>query len=365
MHVPWGWIKQRPHFLAELLSQDYNVEVFYKKSFNVSSKNLLNKREDNYENLSINRFLIFPFNRFPILRNLEFLNTFFIRYQLPKISVYDYVWITSPLLYSIVKPLLKKSKIIYDCMDDAAEFPLAKRNVKLCSHILKSEAELLKDADIVFCSSDYLKAKILDRAHSNRKVTVVNNAISLPNVDNKYLCNEVNDEILSKIEKLSYPLLYIGTISEWFDFNMMLLILDKFPEINLVLIGPSDCMIPSHPRIHHLGTVERKYIYTIMDAAWALIMPFVVDELIRSVNPVKMYEYIYMRKNIIAPFYSEMKKFSSYAYLYKTESELELIISNLLTNKQGVTESAGKEMQIFAENNTWDSRYNQIKKELR
>ena len=38
MHIPWGWIKQRPHFLAELLSIDFDVDVFYKKPTIVSKK---------------------------------------------------------------------------------------------------------------------------------------------------------------------------------------------------------------------------------------------------------------------------------------------------------------------------------------
>ena len=27
MHIPWGWIKQRPHFFAEKLAEDAVVDV--------------------------------------------------------------------------------------------------------------------------------------------------------------------------------------------------------------------------------------------------------------------------------------------------------------------------------------------------
>lgn len=33
MHVPWGWIKQRPHFFAEYLAKDLIVDVYYKKLY--------------------------------------------------------------------------------------------------------------------------------------------------------------------------------------------------------------------------------------------------------------------------------------------------------------------------------------------
>ena len=31
MHIPWGWIKQRPHFFAEKLAKDVIVDVKYKQ----------------------------------------------------------------------------------------------------------------------------------------------------------------------------------------------------------------------------------------------------------------------------------------------------------------------------------------------
>ena len=99
--------------------------------------------------------------------------------------------------------------------------------------------------------------------------------------------------------------MYVGTISEWFDFDLLISILDEYKTINAVLIGPSDVKIPKHDRIHYLGTVERKYIFNIMSHAWVLVMPFLINELVKSVNPVKLYEYIYMGKPIIAPVIKE------------------------------------------------------------
>ena len=32
MHISWGWIKQRPQFLAEELAKYYEVDVFYRMS---------------------------------------------------------------------------------------------------------------------------------------------------------------------------------------------------------------------------------------------------------------------------------------------------------------------------------------------
>jgi len=86
--------------------------------------------------------------------------------------------------------------------------------------------------------------------------------------------------------------LYIGTISSWFDFESIILMLDKNESANFVLIGPVDISIPKHNRLHYFGTFSRDYLPFFMLNAHVLTMPFKVNQLIESVDPVKIYEYI-------------------------------------------------------------------------
>lgn len=140
MHIPWGWIKQRPHFLAELLSIDFDVDVFYKKPTIVSKKDLLTLVDNKYHNLSVRGFRYLPFEQIPVLRHLhcEWINTFLLIFQLPSFKKYDFIWVTSPLLYSVIRFFYKKdSKIIYDCMDDVLEFPAPKTNRVLYNKLLR------------------------------------------------------------------------------------------------------------------------------------------------------------------------------------------------------------------------------------
>lgn len=98
-----------------------------------------------------------------------------------------------------------------------------------------------------------------------------------------------------------------------------------------------------------------------MEQASALVMPFIVNELIRSVNPVKMYEYIYMEKPIIAPHYGEMEKFLPYVNLYHSNEEFMSLVTQLCEGELQITTEKGKEMKAFAEKNTWESRYEEVK----
>jgi teichuronic acid biosynthesis glycosyltransferase TuaH len=358
MHVPWAWIKQRPHFFAEYLNKDFDVNVIFKKPLKVSKSNLINKKN---EEMSISSFFIFPFQRILFLKKLKFLNhinDLLIRIQFPVIGKNDTVWVTSYSMYSLVHKFLPSEvKLVYDCMDDELEFPHIKNNPLILKEAFLMEQKILKRANVVLCSSEYLKNKITKRTGLNRDITVVNNAIGIPG-DYKELSGN-SKLVFNTLSSIDNVFMYIGAISEWFDFDSILYVLEKEPLANIVLLGPTDIQIPIHERIHHLGTVKREDIFNLMQNVKGLIMPFKLNELIKSVNPVKLYEYVYMSKPIIATRYSETEPFEDYVYLYDGKDEFSDLIKGILEEKIVVKKNDSQNKE-FALKNTWEVRYKSI-----
>ena len=68
MHVPWGWIKQRPHFIAEGLNKDYEVRVVFNKNYRMSSVN-------NDTTIHIVGLLKLPFGRIKIISKLNYFHS--------------------------------------------------------------------------------------------------------------------------------------------------------------------------------------------------------------------------------------------------------------------------------------------------
>ena len=101
MHIPWGWIKQRPHFFAEKLAKDIIVDVKYKQPFKVAKKHLLTSKSETISNLFIGSFLMFPFYKLPILRYFTWgwIQSLSLKLSLKKKGTYDFIWLTSPALY--------------------------------------------------------------------------------------------------------------------------------------------------------------------------------------------------------------------------------------------------------------------------
>lgn len=359
MHVPWAWIKQRPHFFAESLNNDFDLKVFFKKPLKVAKNNLINSEE---KNMFISSFFILPFQRIPFIKKISFLqriNDLLVKFQLPSLSNNDIVWVTSlSMYYLIYKILPSNTKLLYDCMDDELEFPTVKSNDKILEEAILMEKLIMKRADVVFCSSEYLKSKIIKRSGVNREIIVVNNAIGIPSNEDSLTVN--GKKVEDQLKTIDNIFLYVGAISEWFDFETIMFALEKNPLVNFVLLGPNDVEIPKHERLHHLGTVARSDIFKLMENVKGLIMPFVLNELIKSVNPVKLYEYIYMSKPILATRYSETEYFEDYIYLYEGKNEFYSLIRDMQNGKL-VNKKDEKINKEFAIDNSWNKRYSLIR----
>jgi len=133
------------------------------------------------------------------------------------------------------------------------------------------------------------------------------------------------------------------------------LLLDKFTDLQILLFGPYYVLPPKHSRLIVFGQVEHKYIFKIMECSDAMIMPFLVNDLIKSVNPVKLYEYIYSCKPCISVYYEEVVKFKEFTYLYNNQRELVEMVGKLIIGKLQ-PKSNKTEISKFCIENTWEKR---------
>ena len=346
-NVSWTWIKQRPQFLAEELGRYYEVDVCAKKAY----KNKANTEKS--DRIKLNDFRMIPFLRFECIR---ILNLRLFSYRVGKIlrkKVYDYIWISSPEYYFCLKESIPNNAIvIYDCMDDSLEFKKTDYEKQL---YIKAEKMLMKRADLVISSAEHLRNVLLRRYDeiAPGKIKVLNNGLAKRLIDNIHKTKRPIST--GKVKNI----VYIGTISEWFDFDLIMSSLEKFDSIKYTLYGPADIEIPSHERMIYKGFVEHEKIDEIMQNADLLIMPFKLNPIVESVNPVKLYEYISSRTPIASIRYGESEKFAPFVYLYKNKEEYFDILCDL--NNDKMIEIDAKEAEKFLNNNSWEQRVLKIK----
>ena len=82
-------------------------------------------------------------------------------------------------------------------------------------------------------------------------------------------------------------------------------------------------------------------------------------DIIKSVDPVKLYEYINFNKNIICLKYEEVERFEPFVYFYNNFEDFKAIINHLKENNS--LKYSQTERLDFLQQNTWKERCRFIK----
>ncbi len=341
-HVCWEWIFQRPQIIALMLQDDFEITVLNKKFIcgrKLSNENIRPKKEK----------CVYLLPGTEKANIIKIINSFIYNQKLKECYSYDIVWVCHPdLAYGI--PEDYNGKIVYDCMDNHVAMAGFKEKEKL--RIL--EQDLINRSDLVFTTSQKLKDD----------VSGLENAVLCRN---GYKKNTLDYPVKKDLIQEKYKIGYFGTISSWMDFSLIKNSLDKNKHIEYHFIGPvEDKLIISKnvsTRLIFEGIIEHGMLGNKVCSYDALIMPFIVNDIILSVDPVKLYEYISFGKCIISVWYPEIERFAPFVYFYKTNNEfLELI--DYLCQKGFPAKYNYEQKNNFLKENTWESRYQIIKKEL-
>ncbi len=344
MNVDWNWIKQRPHFIAEKLSKEYKVIVLYQYRYGRAK---LQKR--NEKNVMIKPIYTIP--KITGIENLRWINDYIIAFFARRIinkEKPDYIYLTYPTQVNII-PKDFRGKIIYDCMDNHTAFI---QNKNSADRLFRLENHMVQLVDVVFTSSAYLLKQIKNRykeSITNQVFSIVRNAYNgkIQSISEEFY--EIGNEI---------NLAYVGTIDSWFDFDSVIYALQNIENLRIHLFGPCNVIIPNHSRIEYHGILEHENIYNSIKSMDGLMMPFVINEIIEAVDPVKLYEYINFNKMIICSKYHEIERFNRFVEFYSSRDELRNIIINCVNKRQ--PKYTPKERITFLENNTWECRENDI-----
>lgn len=342
MNVDWNWIKQRPHYIAEELSEFYTVKIAYRYRYD---RTKLQNREIKSKNL----IPIYLVPKISNINGLMWINTMIFKLKIlwiiKKYKI-DILYVTYPDQVKFI-PYFFKGKIIYDCMDNHTAFI---NDLKKKNKLEVEEKNLIEKSDCVLISSKYLLSEIQNKYNTNDKLL-------------RLVRNAYNGEVLltSSIKKnLSvFKMAYIGTLSSWFDWETIINVVKQRNDAEVHLFGPLEkTSIPNTNQIIYHGTVDHDELYEVIKEMDALIMPFKVNDIIKAVDPVKIYEYINFDKDIVMCRYDEVLRFENYVYFYSSVDEFIKAI-DLITHSKKVKYS-NKDRLEFLENNQWSKRAAQI-----
>lgn len=336
MAIDWHWIKQRPQFLALELNKDCKVDVFYLSEF--LKKSHLQCETDAPD--VCKKIWALPLRDRNII--FSFIEKILFRFRIGSYNKYDIVWMGYPAFFKYI-PKKYSGKIIYDCMDN---YSAMCGNQRIRKTLSCSEVQLVEKAEIIFVSSRYLFQHIVELG-GEKKTFLLRNGFEQ---------TEVRIRVPASQKKDNYKIGYIGTVAEWFDITLLLNSLMKINGIEYHIAGPvSDINLSQNQNIVYDGIVEHSRLYDYSEQLDCLIMPFIVNDIVEAVDPVKLYEYISMGKCIISVFYEEIERFEPYVYFYKDQESYLKLLERLV--EEGFPPKYNQvQQETFLKENTWKAR---------
>ena len=341
--IPYDFLVQRPQYLAIELSKRHNV-IFVEPTVSLVRWALkggepptqkIQTVSDSLHVVRLNGMLSLP--RTLCAYDLFGFCTAWEGMQLKKyMHIPDLVWVGYCGVYPLVSKL-KYRKLIYDKMDENA---LLVRSSSLSKQLAKNDQRLLEKADCIFTTA----MELYDGARCvNQQTYLVQNAVA----------HELANKIASSPKKRGIKTFgYIGMIDSWFDIDAIKTILEASENHEVLLVGPNNIPEICHKRAKYLGRVSKDALPELINSFDVCLYPFRQNQLLETVNPVKIYEYLAFNKPVLAVDNRELRAFGKLVRRYTNHDELR----ELCTHQFPAPFDTEEARLRFVEENSWERR---------
>lgn len=244
------------------------------------------------------------------------------------------------------------ARVLYDCMDDwqnwTAEPRISKWN-------LEEEKKLFREADVLVVTA----REFYERQVANGLSPVLaRNATDFAFFSSPGVKRLVTDK--------SKPVIgYFGAIADWFDLDLVTCVAKSRPQYNFLFIGhvylPDIKKLASLPNVSMLGEKNYREIPLYLSDFDVCLIPFVLNDLIKGVDPVKMYEYFSQGKPVVITDMAEISQLADLLYVGKDADDFAAKIDEAVREN----DPGRRQKRIeYAKANTWSARVDVIEPEI-
>ncbi len=251
-------------------------------------------------------------------------------------------------------PLVRKIPyrlLCYDCFDNNPEF--FADNKRRREATAKQEAQLMAMADFVIVSSPLLYDR---KRRGTKAIYLIPNGVDANHFRPSTEGHAIPQDIVRFVNARRPIAGYHGVIDHWFDVDLLANTALACPEIIFVLIGTVKTDVSQMerlPNVHLLGAKPYAILPTYLRWFNVGLIPFRMNELTLTVDPIKAYEYFGCGLPVVSVPLPEMKRKAPLATLASTPAEfVEAIRYSLREQDQRQRDSR----IAYAGANSWQSR---------
>lgn len=310
----FGWdvpLFQRPQHISNNLSKQKCL-VFYEVTTMTDKVSTIEKIQDN---LYLVNFKNKGFAKL-LLNKMDDINK-------PKyLQFYSTDW---ALKVKTIKKYIKNSyKIIYEYIDDLS--PVLAGTKELPKNVKEKYEYAMEDKEnvIVVVTADLLKEDVLSKRGKSNLVFSSNGVdyTFFQTIDPNY---EFEKEFNDLINDPKPIIGYYGALAKWFDYDLIKKISDT-NKYNVVLFGIKyddsydNSSIKDCKNVYFLGSRDYKVLKNYANKIDILTIPFLINDITKATSPVKIFEYMALKKPIITTNMNECHKYKS-VLIGKTHQE--------------------------------------------
>jgi glycosyltransferase involved in cell wall biosynthesis len=202
-------------------------------------------------------------------------------------------WFYTPMPAPAMLGAFGERGVVYDCMDELAQFRFAPADLP------DRERLLLDNADVVFTGGHRLyvsKSRYHDNVH-----------FFGCGVDAAHFAQARSPATPLPVEVASLPrpvLGYYGVIDERLDYELLRELAAANPDASVVMVGPvvkvDPRELPRAENLHWLGQRDYADLPRYVKAFDVCLMPFALNEATEYINPTKTLEYMAAGKPIVS-----------------------------------------------------------------
>jgi glycosyltransferase involved in cell wall biosynthesis len=198
------------------------------------------------------------------------------------------VWLSTPMLDALADAFAAQP-LIYDVMDELAQFDFAPEG------IAQRDRALVARADLVFTGGRSLYAA---RAHAGPKVRCEPSGVELE----RFAADVAPHPLTSQ---LSGPVFgYVGVIDERIDVTLIEALAESIPDAHVVLVGPvvkiDPARLPRRANVHLTGGVAYDGLPSWLAGFAVALLPFARNCATEFISPTKTLEYFAARKPVVS-----------------------------------------------------------------
>ncbi len=286
-HLRWDWVYQRPQHVLTRLARTWPVLIEEEPEFD--------DRPPGLDILSVaaNVTVIRPHRRHDQDHDIAAQVESYVRLvrgDRPLVR-----WFYSPMFAPHGDRLGARQTVVYDCMDELANFAGAPDG------LVAAESRLLDRADVVFTGG---RSLFESKQGRNPNVHCFPSA-----VDYAHFARAVDDPTLAvpaDLAALPGPVYgYYGVIDERLDYALIATLADSLGGSgSVVLVGPTikvdPATLPRRANLHYLGQRSYADLPGYLRGFDVCLMPWALNDATRTISPTKTLEYMAAGKPIVS-----------------------------------------------------------------